>query len=317
MISAVIKFSDNKVSIHSSETVYVDKVFEPGLYESYTDPQGVVKIEMTKLNEIHKPFLSENTNIILEIIDGFFKENVKDNINKLDYLHKIGILLFGKQGTGKTSMLNFIGTELVTLKDAIVFICNNDNNLFTSVSLARQIREIQGNPIIFIADEFERYAENAESEIKNLLDGNMSIDNMIFLAATNYINKVPDTIKNRPSRFKVVHELKGIDNKDVMKEIFTKISNKIHPALMTNEEINNIIINRDCITIDEIKHICLDKIMEIYVPKQKKDVIGFNKENTEETNYEKTYKITFPTIRSMWSSLQDDSKIKDDLSSNI
>jgi len=103
------------------------------------------------------------------------------------------------------------------------------------MALSKMIRDIQDNPIIFIADEFERYAVDYESEMKNFLDGNESINNMLFLAATNYIDRIPDTLKERPPRFRIVEEVVGIKDKAVMKEILMETSEKLQPSLMTEK----------------------------------------------------------------------------------
>lgn len=282
MISAVIKYVDGKVSVHDSATKEVGTTFSPGFYEALANSNGMTILE-AKLSELHPPFRSPENKVIIETIRGFFADGMREKINSLGFIHKLGILLFGRQGTGKTATMHFIANVLVKERDAIVFFCNSNAQLSGATMLAAAVREIQGNPIVFIADEFERYAKDAESEMKNFLDGNKSIDNMLFLAATNYIEKVPETLRKRPSRFKIVKEVKGIKDKKTMKEVFDSISSKISPHLFTDEEIKDIIAKTNDITIDEIKHICLDKATSTYVtPVTKKESVGFKFGSEEE-----------------------------------
>jgi SpoVK/Ycf46/Vps4 family AAA+-type ATPase len=190
---------------------------------------------------------------------------------------------------GTNGKINYIAKELKTNNNGIIFFCNSGQTLSGAISIARSIREVQDNPIILIADEFERYARDYESEMKNFLDGIDSIENTLFLAATNYIDKVPETLKNRPSRFRIVSEIKGIEDKETMKSIIKSISDKIEPNLFSFEEIENILKTLETSTFDELKLICLDKITSTFVKvKESRTKIGFKKLETieEETDYE-------------------------------
>lgn len=297
MISAVIQYKDQSVSIHSSETNNVGKVFGSGFYEANTDQNGNLKIRVESLNEIHLPYKTKENRLLVETVNNFFASGVLEKINKLGFTHKLGILLHGKQGTGKTSVLNFIAKKVVEENGGIVFFCNDGNTLQSAIGLSKMIREIQANPIIFIADEFERYAKNSESEMKNFLDGKDSIQNTLFLAATNYIDKVPNTLKERPSRFKIVQEVKGITDKNLMKAILKTTSDKIDPNLFSSEDIETIVKDIKETTLDELKHICLDKATNSYVPK-KLQTIGFKKQQEEDT--ESSESPNFYNLGSYW-----------------
>lgn len=298
MISAVIKFDDNTINIHSSATKQVGTKFDKGFYIVSRDQSGNFVIIEDVLRELHNPYKTKENGIVIETVEGFFREGIRDKVKALGFIHKLGILVHGKQGTGKTSMLHFIAKKLEQEQNAIIFFCNSGATLSAGVSLAKMIREIQENPIIFIADEFERYAKDHESEMKNFLDGNESIDNMLFLAATNYIDKVPDTLKDRPSRFKVVQEVKGITDKKLMAKILEDISGRIQPFLFSTQEIDDIVREMDDATIDEIKHTCLDKLTNTFIPKQAiKNTIGFKAQKALEAEESSTYEY----MKGLWS----------------
>lgn len=282
-ISAVILYNDNKVSIYSEEVKHVGKSFKKGIYKCHRDTNGNIHINKIELIEVHNPYNSKDNKMILRTVNAFFKKGVRERVNAFGYIHKLGILLYGKQGCGKTSMMNYIVEKLIAEKQAIVFYCDTENELLTSIVIGKEIRKIQENPIIFVADEFDKYCYESESELKQFLDGKDSIDNSLFLGATNYLNTVPETLKNRPSRFKIVHEMKGIQNKEQVKNILRDISNRATPNLLSEEKIEEISNMLHEPTIDEIKQVCIDHITENFIPKaMSKSIIGFKQPTVEE-----------------------------------
>jgi len=314
MISAVITHEDNRVSIHSSRTSRVGTTFEQGMYEADTN-QGQIIINTKEMPESHNVSITEEIQDIGETVKSFFKENMRERVNEMGFLHKMGILLYGKQGTGKTSLLNNIARIVIEKEGAIVFICDTSDKLSAAVELSYSIREIQDNPIVFIADEFERYASGMESAIKNFLDGHKSVDNSLFLAATNYLDRVPDTLKNRPSRFKIVREIQGFSDKGVIKTIIENIASKSAVQLFEEGEIERILEENSSLTIDEIKHICLDKVMGLYLKGSiSSPQIGFSKKKETESGENSNY--LSKVLDDFWNSAQD-LPSKDTLESNV
>jgi|SRR6478736_1175986 len=295
MISAVIEYQDKTVSIYSSPSVYTGEKFLKGFYECYKHDRGI-DITRKEVLENHNPYYQENTETVLRTVKSFFESGIEDKVNELGFTHKLGILLHGRQGTGKTSLMNFIANRLVDEKDAIVFFCNSSNTLDAAVNVAQSIREIQKDPIIFIADEFERFARDNESEIKNLLDGKDSVSNSLFLASTNYIDKVPDTLKDRPSRFKVVKEIKGFTDRKTIFTIVKEVSDRLNPGLFKDEEIEIIVKESKDVTIDEIKHFCLDKLTDNFVEKEERKPIGFNIPKMEDDDEDKSMGLNWVTL---------------------
>lgn len=279
MISAVIEFEDGRIHYHTSKAKNVNTEFQPGWYEAYMDSQGNLSIKTEKLNEIHEPYYSKENELITNTVDAFFKKGIKESVEKMGFTHKLGILMYGKQGTGKSSIMNSVSKRMIDNNDSIVIYCNSYSTFEGGICLAKKVRENQDNPIIFIADEFDIYVHDMESHLKNLLDGKDSIPNSLFLAATNYIERIPNTLKDRPSRFKLVLEIFGIDDKLVMTDIMRNISNQLNPTLYSNEELEDLFDDVDSITIDEIKQMALDKLTDNVIPKQGRRKIGFISDN--------------------------------------
>ena len=126
----------------------------------------------------------------------------------------------------------------------------------------RKIRAIQKNPIIVVIEEMDgalAEGNSTESAFKSYFDGNESIDNCIIFGTTNYIDKIPTALKDRPSRFKYCLEINGIeDESDVYDIMMNMIGDIFEPTEVVDyarELVNS--------TLDEIKQFCIDKIMDI------------------------------------------------------
>ena len=80
-------------------------------------------------------------------------------------------------------------------------------------------------PIMVIWEEFENWVAGYEADILNILDGVHQVDNVFYIATTNYIQQIPPRIRNRPSRFADVIEI-GPPSANLRKAY---IEAKIHP----------------------------------------------------------------------------------------
>lgn len=322
MIQSVTEYEDGKIATHTSKAIKTTNKFESGFYEASFNDNGSLSINKINLQEINEPYESKENLLITSTIDNFFREGIKDSVEKLGFIHKLGVLLYGKQGTGKTAIMNSTSKKMIDSKNAIVIFCNQYHTLEGGIALSKQIRLVQDNPILFIADEFDIYVRDSESNLKNLLDGKDSVSNSLFLASTNYIDRIPNSLKDRPSRFKLTLEITGISDKKIMKDILRKLSDKLSPKLFKETELDNIVKNISSITIDEIKQIALDKLTNTLLPKIQKQTIGFKinndvSEDDEEIEYgEGSFQFPVPSVESL-SSIKRKTRNKKKVDSNI
>lgn len=200
----------------------------------------------------------------------------KEKVNTLGYNHKTGILLYGKQGAGKTSMFKRYFNDAVKTKNALVFDISFSDGIMCWWNFLKDIRTIQDNPIIVFFDEFEEYFTNngsQETNVKKILDGTESIDNCLFFMTTNYIDKVPETIKDRPSRVKYKIEVTGIQDEKLITQFLKQSFGKIKMEVDFEKEVSKM----KGWTIDELKQWVLDKVMDIEPEEKANKKLGFGK----------------------------------------
>ena len=192
---------------------------------------------------------------IINEVDKFWQPDVKKRYDRYGMVYKRGILMHGKQGTGKTCIITQIMEEHIKA-GGIVFFCPATDLLRKGANI---IREIQGNvKFLVVYEELDKLLDRDESGFLSLLDGEDQIDNVIYIATTNYLDRIPPRIKNRPSRFATVIEVNVPDDEtrrayltakipaedDIDLDLWTKATKG-----MTIDEIKDTIISVLCIGI--------------------------------------------------------------------
>jgi SpoVK/Ycf46/Vps4 family AAA+-type ATPase len=141
-------------------------------------------------------FSDANSDQVIDEINSFWGK--KELFQKFGLPYKRGILLYGPPGSGKTCTIRFLINDLIKL-GGIVLQVENVGLFAAGLDVLRKIdRE---KPIIAIIEDIDSYANDEETTLIGLLDGISNIENIVFLATTNYPEELSGRILNRPSRF--------------------------------------------------------------------------------------------------------------------
>jgi hypothetical protein len=124
---------------------------------------------------------------------------LKDTFKKFGFAHKRGFLLFGPPGSGKTSTVAIIMDDMIK-RGGIVIIGDTPGVLAKGLANLRTIEPER--PVVVIMEDIDTIiGRYGESEVLSLLDGESQIENVVYIATTNYPEKLDGRITNRPSRF--------------------------------------------------------------------------------------------------------------------
>lgn len=169
---------------------------KPGVYRFVDTGYGWVlkKIQLNTDNfiEFRK---NDKQDLYKEIKDFFADKNKYKTVR-----HKKAALLFGPPGNGKTRLTS----KILENADKDNFICLFITSEIYSLSVVENFRKaLQGKNIVFIFEELTERASDRYSaeELLSFLDGEMSWSNSYTIATTNYPEKLPENVIDRPGRF--------------------------------------------------------------------------------------------------------------------
>lgn len=269
---------NGEVSFSILDTIKTEQRLDSGVYtlEYLGYPDMRVKIDVSTDRESVKSYTFPDKDKLDNLFESFFNKNVIKKVKELGFYHKVGVLLYGKEGTGKSTIIKSYAYNVLENHNGLVFYFTSNQYVNKCWEFIRKIRAIQDNPIVVIFEEMDMYVQKTsevpEGYLKTILDGNNSIDNCIILGATNYIDSIPKAIKDRPSRFKYVLNIEGIHSEEEILDILTPMISDI----CEKAEIKEYAYMLKGETLDSIKQFAMDKIMCLQSYSKNKKTMGFS-----------------------------------------
>ena len=157
------------------------------------------KLNLDELYELPSPEIQS----ILKDIHLFWER--KDIYKQYNFVHKRGILLHGDPGCGKSGIVQLCIKKLIEKENGIVINIKGEDDLSMFTEFIPTIRKIEPQrPLIVILEDIDAIAgedKYTTTKLLNILDGVKQIENVVYLATTNYPEKLQERITNRPSRF--------------------------------------------------------------------------------------------------------------------
>lgn len=193
---------------------------------------------------------------IMEEIDIFLSPEAGKRFEEAGLLPKNNILLYGTPGAGKTVIVNRLAQKIIAQGGVVLF----NPHPMAIPETYRIFDSIQPDTLLLvIMEELDAMIRDiGEDPFLHFLDGEVQKKNAIYVATTNYLERIPDRLR-RPGRFSVVKEV-GMPKAEA-REFYlnTKLRN---PALA-----RSIASSTEGFSVDMLKevvrlHYCLGKDLE-------------------------------------------------------
>lgn len=262
----------NQVMYHPSgkiELVAKDAVFLPNVTEGFYKVKHVhigmgTALEIHKDTEVSIPRGSRKLTeeyIDVPFVDEFFSDSCRQLHRDLGMTHKLGLLLYGQAGTGKTTMSYSLAQNFIHTQQAVVVTVRDVNEYNFVLEFLKEIKKSQGDFMsVTIFDECENSMREYEEFMKRELDSTYSLGNHLNLFTTNYIDRIPSAIKDRESRIRFSTEVFGVKDEIAVFEILDGMNSNLGEKVrLPQDRVQKMVKDLVSKTLDNIKNRFIDE----------------------------------------------------------
>ncbi len=179
----------------------------------------------------------------------------RDRYKQMGSVWQRGMILHGKPGCGKTITTRLIAREVINMNGLVFFVQNPTHMRVMSEPLATLE---QNRPLMVITEDFDNLfgegKEDSEEEIMQLLDGvQRGPEGVIYLATTNHLKKIPDRVRNRPSRFDKIFEI-GYPEESIRRSYLTQV---LPPDVVKNIDFEGLVQKSHSLSFAHLKEMAV------------------------------------------------------------
>jgi hypothetical protein len=192
----------------------------------YQIVQGLMGYEfkLVDTSDEQKPIFNDHCDVRLEKeVNSFLK--MEDVFAEMRMTYKRGILLFGSAGNGKTSFIRYLANKM--RHEAITILLDRDVGKMSFLKGFLACRDNDDKLKMVVFEDIDGFEDNIRSQLLNFLDGMARMHRVLFIATTNFPERLDIAIKKRPSRFDVVIKVDAPDSqvrKQLIRRYFPAIS---------------------------------------------------------------------------------------------
>ena len=218
-----------------------------GRYDILADNKCTYVMPMLKPSGILFDLPEMRSDDVIKIVQTFL-DSEKDYKEGNDFVlggarYTTGIMMFGVAGSGKSCTIQIVNKKLIEL-GGIVFYANiSPGYVMTWFNHFSRI-EPNRKSVVILEDIDTLIETYGESDYLAMLDSTQALNNVLFIATTNYPEKLDPRIYNRPGRFS--HVIKVGLPTPAAREAYLKAILKNH------RDVNYIVENTDGFTIDHL-----------------------------------------------------------------
>lgn len=180
------------------------KTLESGCYDIQADSNGVFVVPALPPSGILLELPEMRSDEVIRVVDNFWNSE-KDYKEGNEFVvggaqFKAGVMIYGPPGSGKSCTIKIVSRKLVARGGTVFFSSGHPAN--TMAFLEDFARVEPNRKSIVILEDIDSLISNfGESCYLEMLDSAKTINNVLFIATTNYPEHLDPRIYNRPGRF--------------------------------------------------------------------------------------------------------------------
>ncbi|WP_035187210.1 ATP-binding protein [Alteribacter aurantiacus] len=190
---------------------------------------------------------------IFRSVDEFFTKN-GSFFEQYNIPYKRGLLLYGKPGNGKTTLVKSIANSISS--PVAYWQITEYTSSYSIQEVFSQVSRMA--PMVLVIEDIDSLPESVRSVFLNTLDGATSKEGIFLIGTTNYPEQIDPALINRAGRFDRAYEMKG-PTSPMRHEYLVK---KKLGDLLSKEELSSVVDATDGFTFAQLnelyKNIALD-----------------------------------------------------------
>lgn len=219
----------------------------PGCYDVNADNRCVYVTPALKPSGLLLDLPEMRSNDVIKIVNTFWNSETdyKDGNEFIigGAAFKAGLMIFGPPGSGKSCTIKIVSNQLVS-RGGTVFYASGHPSMVSNFLVDFATVEKNRKSIVILEDIDSLIKNHGESQYLEMLDSAKTIDNVLFIATTNYPEHLDPRIYNRPGRFSHVIKI-GLPGPK-MREAYLKAILKNH------RDVDELVAKSDGFTIDHL-----------------------------------------------------------------
>ena len=219
----------------------------PDCYDINRDNKCIYVTPVPKPNGLLLDLPEMKSDVIIKLVDTFWASE-KDYKLGNEFIiggasFKSGVMIYGPAGSGKTCTIKLVTKKLIE-NGGIVLYCQYPPDVLSS--FLKDFSKIENDrKCIVVLEDIDSLIEKfGESDYLEMLDSAVTVNNVLFIATTNYPERLDPRIYNRPGRFNHVVKI-GLPG-DKTREAY------LMAILKNHDDVKEIVANTSGFTIDHL-----------------------------------------------------------------
>lgn len=180
------------------------KTLAAGTYDIQADNRGVFVVPALPPSGILLELPEMRSDEVIRVVDNFWNSETDYKDGNAFVMggaqFKAGVMIYGPPGSGKSCTIKIVSKKLVERGGTVFF---SSGHPATTMRWLEDFARVEPNrKCIVILEDIDSLIQNyGESNYLEMLDSAKTINNVLFIATTNYPEHLDPRIYNRPGRF--------------------------------------------------------------------------------------------------------------------